>query len=180
VGLEGFFNAEILISAFSFMHTFQILAVYITQSLGIILFSSGWIALAVEGNERSTSRFFKRGYGWGGAMIVSGLCLSVVVDFIKMFMITFTGDSAKSDPLMMLRMGGDDIANFEMLKLMQFVLAGWMSLTAYSFFVMGFFMFIKASHRQEGGGSAAAKFWLSSFILFWGQHTLRGYEIFPT
>lgn len=169
---DGFFNPQVLINAFDFLHYFQILSVFIVQGLGIMLFGGGLMALSMEGDERSHSRFFKRGYGYGAAMIISGLCLTIIVEFVSMFVDTFAA-SPQQDPLMMLRMDGDDIVSFSILKLGQFVVAAWLSLTAYFFLVAGFFMFVKASHRMDGGAMQAGKYWLSSLILFLSADYMR-------
>lgn len=166
-----YFNPETLLSVFDALHLFQVLSHQIIKIVAMVLFAGGWVALSVEGDERSTSRFFRRGYGFGIAMIISGILLMVFDVTVSMFSHTF---STNTDPLMMLQISSDDIQTTDSLIIGRIVLAGYMNVLGYIYVAGGFFSFIKASHRAEGGAWAMAKFWLSSAILFGGAHMMRG------
>lgn len=166
-----YFSVDTLLSAFNIMHLFQQLAHQIIKVVAIVLFAGGWMALSVEGDERSTSRMFRRGYGFGLAMIISGIFLMVFDVTVQMFSHTF---STNTDPLMMLQIGSDQIQERDPYVIARIFIAGYMNLLGYFYVAGGFFSFIKASHRAEGGAWAMAKFWVSSAILFGGAHLMRG------
>lgn len=153
-----------MVEMFQVLHWFQVLAFQYVRIAAVALFAIGWLALSVEGDERADTRMFRRGYGYGMTMILIGILFGVLDWFVNTFAMTFTNNS---DPLMMLSMTSDDISqNNDPLKVASILAAAYASVLGFIYLVMAGTTTIKASHRMEGGGTAALKYFGSSMLLF--------------
>lgn len=162
--LSDYFSIDIMVEMFEVLHQFQILAFQYVRIAAVGFFAVGWAALSVEGDERQETRFFRRGYGYGLTMIIVGLLFGVLDWFMNAFALTFTNNS---DPLMMLRMSSDSIAqDADPLKVAAILASGYASVLGFIYLVVAGTTAIKASHRMEGGATSAIKYFGSSMLLF--------------
>lgn len=169
--MASLFDIQILIEAFKTMYIVQVVSLGVVRLMSVMFTVFGLVAIAIEKDEATHSRYFKRGYGWGLSMIVVGIFLATVEWTVRAFTNAF---GVNDDPLMLLSTDIESIGQLDEVDLFTVFIAGYLSLVAFFFIVGGFLAIIKASHRMEKGASVVLKYWVSGILLFWFSSYLRG------
>lgn len=162
--VSGFFDINILVNLYEVMSVIEKASYGLLRLFGVTFVCFGLFAISVEADERSHSRIFKRGYGWGLTMIFVGFIFAVIDWFVRMMSYTAVGES---DPMQILSRSTDSIAQMDTLQVFYIFLAAYLSLLGFFFLIGGLLMAIRASHRQEKGAGAVVKFFVSGLLLFY-------------
>lgn len=165
------FDIQLLYQAFEAMAIIQIVALGLVKLMSAAFMFFGIVALAIEKDEATHSKFFKRGYGWGVSMMIVGVFLAVFEWTIRSFTQFF---GASNDPLMLLSADVGSVGQLNEIDFFYLFIAAYLSLVAFFFIVGGFLAVIKASHRMEKGASVVIKYWVSGIVLIFISDYMRG------